>query len=57
MKIGLFTDTFLPATNGIVTVIQMMERELTREGHEVHIFAPTYPRKPAQAFGTSYNLD
>ena len=43
MKIGLFTDTFLPDTNGIVTVIQMMEQELTREGHEVHIFAPAYP--------------
>jgi hypothetical protein len=37
MRIGLFTDTFLPEINGVVTVIQMMERELTREGHEVHI--------------------
>ena len=43
MNIGLFTDTFIPDTNGVVTVIQMMERELTREGHEVHIFAPDYP--------------
>lgn len=43
MKIGLFTDTFLPDTNGVVTVIRMMERELTGEGHEVHIFAPAYP--------------
>ena len=43
MKIGLFTDTFLPDTNGVVTVIQMMERELAREGHEVYIFAPAYP--------------
>jgi 1,2-diacylglycerol 3-alpha-glucosyltransferase len=43
MKIGLFTDTFLPDTNGVVTVIQTMDRELTKEGHEVHIFAPAYP--------------
>ena len=43
MKIGLFSDTFCPDTNGIVTVIQTMKRELTREGHEVHIFAPAYP--------------
>lgn len=43
MKIGLFTDTFLPDTNGVVTVIQIMDRELTREGHEVYIFAPAYP--------------
>ena len=42
MRIGLFTDTFLPDTNGVVTVIQTMERELTREGHEVYIFAPAY---------------
>jgi len=43
MKIGLFTDTYVPDTSGVVTVIQIMERELTREGHEVHIFAPDYP--------------
>jgi glycosyltransferase involved in cell wall biosynthesis len=43
MKIGLFTDTFLPETNGAVTVIRTMERELTRQGHQVYIFAPAYP--------------
>lgn len=43
MKIGLFTDTYVPDTSGVVTVIQIMERELTRAGHEVHIFAPDYP--------------
>lgn len=43
MKTGLFTDTFLPDINGLVTVVQKMERQLTREGHEVHVFAPAYP--------------
>lgn len=45
MKIGIFTDTYLPETNGVVTVIRLMEQGLRREGHEVYIFAPTYPSK------------
>ncbi|MFH1609312.1 MAG: glycosyltransferase family 4 protein [Candidatus Bipolaricaulota bacterium] len=43
MKIGLFTDTYVPDTNGVVTVIRLMERELSRAGHEVYVFAPAYP--------------
>lgn len=43
MRIGIFTDTYFPEVNGVVTVIQMMERELRRVGHEVYIFAPAYP--------------
>jgi len=43
VKIGLFTDTYVPDTSGVVTVIQIMERELTTEGHDVHILAPDYP--------------
>ena len=43
VKIGLFTDTYVPDTSGVVTVIQIMARELTRQGHDVHIFAPDYP--------------
>jgi len=31
MKIGLFNDTLHTDKNGVVTVIQTMERELTRE--------------------------
>jgi len=45
MKIGIFTDTYLPEINGVVTVIQLMERELGREGHEVYIFAPAHPNQ------------
>lgn len=43
MRIGIFTDTYLPDTNGPVTVIQLMERELRKRGHEVCVFAPTHP--------------
>lgn len=46
MKIGIFTDTYLPDVNGVVTVVRLMERELRRRGHEVYTFAPAYP-KPA----------
>ncbi|MGQ9477945.1 MAG: glycosyltransferase family 4 protein [Candidatus Bipolaricaulia bacterium] len=43
MRIGLFTDTYLPEANGVVTVVRLMEQELRRAGHEVYIFAPAYP--------------
>ncbi len=42
MKIGLFSDTYVPQINGVVTVLQTMRRLLTELGHEVFIFAPTY---------------
>ena len=40
MKIGLFTDTFYPEINGVATSCLSLHRELTRRGHEVHVFAP-----------------
>lgn len=43
MKIGIFTDTYLPDINGVVTVIRLMEQEMRKEGHEVCIFAPAHP--------------
>ena len=43
MKIGLFTDTYAPDVNGVVTVIKTMTRELRKECHEVSIFCPRYP--------------
>lgn len=41
MKIGLFTDTYRPATNGVVYVVDITRRELEALGHEVYIFAPS----------------
>lgn len=43
MKIGIFTDTYTPEINGVVTVLEMMTRELNREGHEVYVFCPSHP--------------
>ncbi|NLV22595.1 MAG: glycosyltransferase family 4 protein [Syntrophomonadaceae bacterium] len=43
MRIGVFTDSYKPYTSGVVTSITTFRDELTRLGHEVHIFAPSYP--------------
>lgn len=40
MRIGLFTDTYYPAMNGIVNVVDITRRELEEAGHEVYIFCP-----------------
>lgn len=40
MRIGLFSDTYLPTTNGISYVLQIMQANLEELGHEVWIFAP-----------------
>lgn len=40
MRIGLFSDTYLPTVNGISFVLQIMRRRLEELGHEVYIFAP-----------------
>lgn len=40
MRIGLFTDTYLPATNGISYVIDIIKKDLEAEGHTVWVFAP-----------------
>ena len=40
MKIGLFTDTYYPEINGVANSCMILHKELTRRGHEVHVFAP-----------------
>lgn len=41
MRIGLFTDTYRPAQNGVVLVVDVTRRELEKMGHEVYVFAPS----------------
>lgn len=43
MKIGIFTDSYKPYTSGVVTSISTFKQELIRMGHDVYIFAPSYP--------------
>ncbi|MFH1821275.1 MAG: glycosyltransferase [Methanobacteriota archaeon] len=40
MRIGFFTDTFLPQKNGVVTSLLSSGSELVRRGHEVSVFCP-----------------
>jgi 1,2-diacylglycerol 3-alpha-glucosyltransferase len=41
LNIGFFTDTYTPQINGVVTSIQIFQKELESQGHKVYIFAPT----------------
>jgi len=42
LNIGIFTDSYLPYTSGVVRSIQTFNRELNKLGHDVFIFAPSY---------------
>lgn len=46
MRIGLFTDTYRPAINGIVYVVDTLKAQLEDEGHEVFIFCPAKTIRP-----------
>lgn len=37
MKIGIFTDTYLPDVNGVVTSVVLLKRKLEEHGHQVWI--------------------
>ncbi len=43
MKIGIFSDTYKPQINGIVTSIALMDKKLREHGHETHIFTIAFP--------------
>ena len=48
MRVAMFTDTYTPQINGVVTSIQAFKAELERQGHEVHIWAPEAPNAPKE---------
>ena len=43
MRIAIFTDSYKPQVNGVVTSIDIFTHELRRRGHSVYIFAPEIP--------------
>ncbi len=45
MKIALFTDSYLPTVDGVVTSVLTTRRQLEADGHEVVVFAPEDPRR------------
>ncbi|MBW2978257.1 glycosyltransferase [Candidatus Woesearchaeota archaeon] len=38
MKIAIFTDTFLPDVNGVVTSVVNASKKLAKKGHQIYIF-------------------
>lgn len=42
MVIGLFTDTYLPDVNGVVSAVEILRKKLIEKGHEVYVICP-YP--------------
>jgi len=43
MRIGIFTNIYLPVISGVVTIIENYRKELERQGNEVFIFAAENP--------------
>jgi 1,2-diacylglycerol 3-alpha-glucosyltransferase len=43
LRIGFFTDTYVPQVNGIAISLQLLARGLRQAGHEVTIFTPRVP--------------
>jgi len=43
VHVGLFTDSYLPRTSGVVRAVEATGRHLRRRGHRVSIVAPAYP--------------
>lgn len=43
LRVGLFTEIYRPAVNGVVSSVEALEAGLERRGHEVFCFAPKMP--------------
>ena len=44
MNIGIFTDTYSPQVNGVVSSILTLEKELRKQGHNVYVFTISHPQ-------------
>lgn len=43
VRVGVFSDSYLPRISGVVRSVEALVTELRRQGHQVSIFAPAYP--------------
>jgi len=43
LRIGLFTDTYVPQVNGVSISLQLISEGLQKRGHQVTVFAPRFP--------------
>jgi 1,2-diacylglycerol 3-alpha-glucosyltransferase len=48
MNIGIFSDTYTPQVNGVVTVIRTLKAGLEKRGHRVFIFTVQHPNAVAE---------
>lgn len=48
LRIAHFTDSYKPYNSGVVHSISVLKEELSRLGHDVMIFAPSYPHVPEE---------
>ncbi len=48
MNIAMFSDTYSPQVNGVVTMIRMLEENLQKRGHNVYIFTVDHPEAGIQ---------
>jgi len=44
MNIGIFSDTYAPQVNGVVTVIRALKAGLQKRGHKVYVFTVKHPK-------------
>jgi len=42
MRIGLFSDAYLPEISGVTTTVHWLKEDLERLGHEVYVYVPAY---------------
>jgi glycosyltransferase involved in cell wall biosynthesis len=56
MKIAIFTDTFLPSINGVVTSIVNLSRELVKKGHNVMIITSITKKKSKIDLGKNISI-
>jgi glycosyltransferase involved in cell wall biosynthesis len=40
LRVGMFTNVYLPTTNGVVVSVETFRRALTELGHHVYVFGP-----------------
>jgi 1,2-diacylglycerol 3-alpha-glucosyltransferase len=43
MNIGIFSDTYTPQVNGVVTVARTLKTELEKRGHRAYVFTVQHP--------------
>jgi 1,2-diacylglycerol 3-alpha-glucosyltransferase len=43
MNVGIFSDTYTPQVNGVVTVVRTLKTELEKRGHRAYVFTVRHP--------------